>query len=186
MDITLLIGIVIAVVVLGLAVWFWWHARSRQLLKQRFGPEYGRAVQEYGNESKAVSALGKRQERISKYTIRPLSSREREEFESKWRNTQGRFVDDPRSAVREADALICRLMESRGYPMADFDHRAEDISVDHPHVVQNYRAAHNIAVADAGGKASTEDLRKALVCYRALFAELLETQPGHTGREVHA
>ena len=98
----------------------------------------------------------------------------------------GAFVDDPRAAVKEADRLVCRLMETRGYPMADFDRRTEDISVDHPHVVQNYRAAHAIAQADAQGKASTEDLRRAVVCYRALFADLLETQPAITGREVHA
>ena len=156
------------------------------MLKECFGPEYDRALRQYGDESKAVAALGKRQERTSKYKIRPLSSGERQEFEANWRKTQTLFVDDPRRAVRDADALVCRLMETRGYPMADFDRRAEDVSVDHPHVVQNYRAAHNIAVADGAGKASTEDLRRAVVCYRALFADLLETELAPTGSEVHA
>ncbi len=186
MDAAVLIGAIIVLAVLALAGWFWWQERNRRVLRQRFGPEYERAVHDYGGESKAVSALGKRQERMSHYKIRPLSSRERQEFETGWRQTQALFVDDPRRAVRDADALVCRLMETRGYPMADFERRAEDISVDHPHVVQNYRAAHNIAVADAAGKANTEDLRRAVVCYRALFAELLENEPAPMGREAHA
>jgi hypothetical protein len=186
-DTAVLVGVLIVVAVAAVAVWFWWQDRNRRSLKERFGPEYDRAVRDHGGESKAVSALGKRQERTSKYKIRPLSSRERQEFESNWRATQTLFVDDPRRAVRDADALVCRLMETRGYPMADFERRAEDISVDHPHVVQNYRAAHNIAVSDAAGKANTEDLRRAVVSYRALFAELLEHEPAApTGREVHA
>jgi hypothetical protein len=186
MDTTLLIAIGIAVIALGLAAWFWWQMHSRHKLKDRFGPEYDRAVRDYGSESKAVSALGKREERTRQYTIRALSERERQEFETRWRDTQACFVDDPRAAAREADALVNRLMEARGYPMTDFDHRAEDVSVDHPHVVQNYRTAHAIALADSAGKASTEDLRRAFVCYRALFSELLETQSTPTGREVHA
>ena len=186
MDTALLIGIVVAIVALALVGWLWWQSRNRQMLKARFGPEYDRAVREYGDESKAASALAKRQERTTQYKIRPLSSREREEFESNWRKTQAMFVDDPRGAVRDADALVCRLMETRGYPMGDFDRRAEDISVDHPHVVQNYRAAHKIALADAAGEANTEDLRRAVVCYRALFAELLDTEPAASGREAHA
>lgn len=186
MDINIVLAIVVAVVLLAVVGWVLWQMRTRQVIKERFGPEYERAVKEYGDESKAVSELGKRQQRISKYHIRALTNREREEFESRWRETQARFVDNPRDAVREADELVSRLMETRGYPMSDFDRRAEDVSVDHPHVVQNYRAAHNIAVADASGKSSTEDMRRALVCYRALFDELLETQPTPTGHEAHA
>jgi len=186
MDTMSLITLVLAVIVLSAAGWFAWHTHNRKMLKDRFGPEYDRAVRQYGNETKAVSALGKRQQRLSKFTIRPLSDREAQEFESKWRDTQAHFVDDPRGAVRDADALVSRLMDTRGYPMADFDRRAEDISVDHPRVVQNYRAAHNIAVEDARGTSSTEDLRRAFMCYRALFAELLETKPARSGQEVHA
>lgn len=187
MDTPVLIAILVAVLAIAAAAWFWWQARSRHMMKERFGPEYERTVREYGDESKAVTALGRRQERISKYNIRALSARERQDFANNWRAVQGRFVDEPRIAVRDADALVCRLMETRGYPMSDFDRRAEDISVDHPHVVQNYRAAHKVATADAAGVASTEDLRRALVCYRALFDELLEDQPPAAhGNEVHA
>jgi ABC-type nickel/cobalt efflux system permease component RcnA len=185
-DAPVMLGVIVAVLVLAAAAWFMWHTHNRQQLKQHFGPEYDRVVREYGSESKAESALAKRTERAHKYKIRPLSERERGEFQSSWQSTQARFVDDPRAAVKEADRLVCRLMETLGYPMTDFDRRTEDISVDHPHVVQNYRTAHAIAQADAQGKASTEDLRRAVVCYRALFADLLETQPTTTGREVHA
>ena len=186
MDTALFIGVLVLVVALGVATWLWSQRRSRHRLKERFGPEYERAVRELGTESKAAAALERRQERISSYKIRPLTTREREDFESRWRSTQTLFVDDPRGAVRDADVLVCRLMETRGYPMTDFDRRAEDISVDHPHVVQNYRAAHNIALADAAGQASTEDLRRAVVCYRALFSELLDTNYAPVGQEAHA
>jgi hypothetical protein len=185
-DTALFIGVLVLVVALGIATWLWSQRRNRHILKQRFGPEYERALRDHGTESKAAAALERRQERISSYKIRPLSTRERQEFETHWRSTQTLFVDDPRGAVRDADALVCRLMETRGYPMADFERRAEDISVDHPHVVQNYRAAHNIALADAAGGASTEDLRRAVVCYRALFSELLESDYAPVGREAHA
>ena len=186
MDTAAVAILVIALVILGAGAWFAWHSYNRKMLKQRFGPEYQRAVRDYGTESKAESALTKRTQRLKNYTIRPLTQREHDEFASGWRNTQARFVDDPRRAVREADTLVCRLMETRGYPMTDFDQRAQDVSVDHPHVVQNYRAAHKIAVADSGEKVSTEDLRRALVHYRALFDELLQTQPASTRHEVHA
>jgi hypothetical protein len=186
METTSLITLMLGVLLIAAAAWYAWHMHSRKALKDQFGPEYAQAIRKYGDESKAVSALGKRQQRLSKYTIRPLSAREAQQFESEWRDTQAHFVDDPRGAVSEADALVCRLMETRGYPMVDFDRRAEDLSVDHPHVVQNYRAAHDIAVADQRGKSSTEDLRKAFVCYRALFAYLLQTQTATPIREVHA
>ena len=100
-----------------------------------------------------------------------------DEMRTRWESVQAGFVDDPSSAIREADSLVCEVMHLRGYPMADFDHRTEDLSVDHPHVVRNYRAAHEIAVMQTEGRASTEDLRRAMVHYRQLFDELLETQP---------
>ena len=142
-DTTLFIALLLVIAAIAAAGWLWWQNHNRYALKKRFGPEYDRAVREYGDDSKAAAALAERQERTSQYHIRPLSARERQEFEAEWRKTQTLFIDDPRAAVRDADALVCRLMETRGYPMSDFAHRAEDISVDHPHVVQNYRAAHD-------------------------------------------
>ena len=187
METILLLVLVLAVVAAGVIAWSRWRNRRREALKRHFGPEYGRTVQEVGSETKALDVLEARAKRARAYRIRTLSERERNDFAVSWRNTQAHFVDDPRSALREADLLVCRLMEARGYPMADFDRRAEDLSVDHPSVIQNYRMAHKIALADADGKASTEDLRRAFVCHRALFAELLEDQPNNPSqREVHA
>jgi len=186
-EMIVLVVVVLAIVAAAVIGWSFWRGKRRETLKRHFGPEYGRAVQEHGSESKAIDALEARAKRARNYRIRHLSDRERTDFTASWRNTQAQFVDDPRGALREADTLVCRLMEARGYPMADFDRRAEDLSVDHPTVIQNYRMAHKVALADADGQASTEDLRRAFVCHRALFAELLEEQPNNPSqREVHA
>src|SRR5689334_15913435 len=111
-DAPVMLGVIVAILVLAAAAWFMWHTHHRQQLKHQFGPEYDRVVREYGSESKAESALEKRAERARKYKIRPLSERERGEFASSWQVTQARFVDDPRAAVRDADRLVCRLMET--------------------------------------------------------------------------
>jgi hypothetical protein len=180
------VGTIIAIAVMALLAWFAWRSYRRHSLQHRYGPEYARAVHDYGSDDRAVSALEKREERLRKYRLRALSRREQEQFAVKWRNTQARFVDDPRGSVREADQLMCQVMETRGYPMADFERRAEDLSVQYPRVVDNYRAAHRIALADVDGKASTEDLRRAFVCYRELFADLLDSDKQTARDEVHA
>jgi len=113
-----------------------------------------------------------------------LTNEERPRFTEAWRREQSRFVDEPRVAVGNADRLVGDVMRVRGYPMAEFEQRAADISVDHPQVVENYRAAHNIAMRDSGGEATTEDLRQAMVYYRALFVELLE-EPALEPQEAH-
>jgi hypothetical protein len=115
----------------------------------------------------------KRTERVEQLKLRPLAPADRSRFEQSWQADQARFVDDPRGAVREADHLVTELMQARGYPVADFEQRAADISVDHPHVVERYRAAHDIAGRDVRNEANTEDLRNAIVHFRALFQELL-------------
>jgi len=120
--------------------------------------------------------LEERQKRVAKYHIRPLTQEERETFAAKWRKTQEHFVDDPRDAVAQADALITEAMSTRGYPMADFDQRAADLSVDHPVVCENYRLAHDIAMRNSEGSASTEELRKAMQHYRNLFEHVLDTR----------
>jgi hypothetical protein len=131
-------------------------------------------VRESGPQ-RAEAALLDREKRVKEFPIRELSADERERFVSEWRIVQSRFVDDPRGAVAEADLLVDRLMQARGYPTTNFEQRAADISVTHPRVVDNYRAAHQIAVRHREGQASTEDLRNAIIYYRSLFDDLLET-----------
>jgi hypothetical protein len=170
---SLLILIVAVIVAAAVTVYMLREQRSKQL-RSRFGPEYDRVLHEHGTRTKAEEALAGRQRRVEKIHIRPLAPQERDRFAVQWHDTQLRFVDDPAGAIREADRLVYEVMLARGYPMSNFEHRAEDISVDHPNVVHNYRSAHEIAMHDEKGQASTEDLRKALVYYRDLFDELVE------------
>jgi len=146
-------------------------------LRERFGPEYERTVTEKGDTGRAEGELTARQKRVSQLDIRPLTADEGRSFNDEWWAVQARFVDDPSTAVRDADALVGRVMEARGYPVGDFDQRSADVSVDHPTVVEHYRAAHDIALRHAQGQASTEDLRQAMVNYHALFIELLGEPP---------
>lgn len=172
---------VIAVLVVILAVI--WKRRRAVTLRQNFGPEYERVVREQG-AARAESILLERQQRVEKFPLRTLAVDEREHFISEWRVVQSRFVDDPAGAVDEADTLVTRLMQFRGYPMSDFEQRAADISVHYPRVVENYRAAHEVALRHRRGEATTEDLRNSMIYYRTLFDELLETGSVHVKREV--
>ena len=179
-DILLIVVIVIVALV---ALLFWSRSRRSADLKSRFGPEYGRTVDQLGDEAKAEKVLAERQKRVSSYTIKPLPPEMRDHFVNTWRNVQAQFVDDPKYAVTRADDLLGEVMGARGYPVRDFDQRAEDLSVDHPEVVQNYRSAHDIALRHSRGEASTEDLRTAMIHYRALFDDLVnEPEPGATAR----
>jgi hypothetical protein len=148
--------------------------KKSQRLQRRFGPEYGRAVDEMGDRTKAESELEAREKRVGQLTITPLSPSDAARFTQAWSAMQGRFIDNPKGVVVDADRLVRELMLKRGYPMGDFERRAADISVDHPAVVENYRAAQAIAVRDERGEADTEELRKAVVHYRTLFDELLQ------------
>lgn len=161
--------IVLAVIVIGL----WWYSQQRRRgqLRDQFGPEYDRAVRERGGEGAAAKELERRQQRVNALDIKPLDPQVRNRFSQEWRTVQAHFVDDPQTAVAEADRLVGEVMQTRGYPVGDFEQRAADISVDHPQVVENYRSAHDIAQRD--GQATTEDLRKAMVHYRGLFEDLL-------------
>jgi hypothetical protein len=169
---------VIAIVVVLVAAVTVWMAlnRRRAHLKARFGPEYERVVHETGSPSRAETLLESRRARVEKYHIRPLTPDEHIRFSKSWRAAQARFVDDPAGAVADADTLVGDLMRTRGYPMSDFDRRAEDLSVDHPVVISHYRAAHDVATRHARGGVSTEELRQGLVHYRALFEDLLEVR----------
>jgi hypothetical protein len=182
-----LIALAVAVV-LVVAVVAWLYLRRRRTttaeLRQRFGPEYEQAVREHGSERSAEAQLANREKRVEKLNIRNLDPTERERFSGQWHSLQSRFVDDPKGAVTEADELVSSLMQTRGYPVADFDQRAADISVDHPRVVANYRSAHEIALRLGKGDASTEDLRTAMIHYRSLFEELVQVPTAVEIKEV--
>ena len=174
MDQGTMIAIVVAVLVLAAIGWLVWQRQRSEQLKSRYGPEYARTVNELGDTRRAESELIKRQERVAALDIRPLSAEMQNRFQQQWRAVQTRFVDDPKAAVTDADALVEDAMRTRGYPVSDFDQRAADLSVHHPRVVENYRAARDIAHRHRRGEATTEDLRQAMVYYRGLFQDLLE------------
>jgi len=181
--------IVIAVTVLVIiAVVAWLYARKRRGtragLRQKFGTEYDRAVLAHGSERKAEAMLVDREKRIEKLNIRDLDAMEYERFSKQWQSVQSRFVDSPKGAVAEADELVTSVMKVRGYPVAEFDQRAADISVDHPRVVENYRSAHEIALRVGKDAATTEDLRTVMIHYRSLFDELVQMPPVIERKEV--
>ena len=176
-----LILIIIALILVVTAFQMSRRRRQSEQLHERFGPEYDRTVSEYGSQDRAEADLIARKERVEGLNLRPLSPADRARFTEAWRATQARFVDEPAAATADADRLITDLLRVRGYPVGDFDRRAADISVNYPHVVENYRAAHAISLASAQGQASTEDLRNAMIHYRALYDELLEpSEPERT------
>lgn len=166
--------IVIAIVAVGLAIagWAYMQWRSRNL-RERFGPEYERTVEERGGRMKAEAELRAREKRVEKFDTRPLQPDERAAFIERWRGVQAQFVDDPGAAITAADRLLGEVMAKCGYPVTDFEQRAADLSVEHPEVVENYRAAHAIAVKHEQGKADTEDLRQAMIHCKALFGDLV-------------
>ncbi len=181
-DPRLIIGIIVFVVIVAIviAIVVYQRKKNAERLRNRFGSEYDRAVLERGSERNAQAALAAREERVSHIQIRDLAPAERERFISDWQVVQSRFVDHPRASVIEADDLVASLMNARGYPVADFEQRAADISVNHPRVVENYRAAHAIAQRLAGNEATTEEMRTAMLQYRALFDELLQVNTNAT------
>ena len=174
MDTGLLVAILVVLILLALLAIFAGRQRRSRKLQDTFGPEYDRTVEEAGDRRAAETELQERTERRAGFDIVPLEPEAHARYIEAWRNTQAQFVDEPVEATREADRLITSVMRDRGYPVDDFEQRAADISVDHPQVVDDYRAAHAIAAANDRSEASTEDLRQALVHYRSLFEELLE------------
>lgn len=174
MSTTALIIVAVIIVLLAIGLFFFWQRRRTQNLQEQFGPEYKHAVDQYGDQRKAEAELAAREKRVRKLEIRALEPAE-----------QSRFAEDePSQAVRDADALVKEVMQARGYPVGDFEQRAADVSVDHPNLVINYRAAHDIAARNNSGNATTEDLRQALVHYRSLFEELLEPTETATRKEA--
>ena len=184
--IAMLVAVVIVLVAIAIAgaAWIYIHSRRTKELRSRFGPEYDRTVRTEGTNRQAERVLAEREKRVQQFEIKPLAERERRNFALAWEQQQAYFVDQPRDAVRNADKLVTEVMKVRGYPMADFEQRAADVSVDHPVVVENYRVAHRIALGDGEHPASTEELREAMIHYRALFADLLHDGGSYPVREV--
>jgi hypothetical protein len=178
---SILIAGAVAAALIALAVWFLYRKKQSKRLQVRFGPEYGRTVEHLGSQTRAESELKTRERRVERLDIVALTPLEAARFSGAWNALQGRFVDNPQNVVVQADQLVRELMLKRGYPMGDFEHRAADMSVDHPAVVHNYRAAQAIAVRGERGQANTEELRQAVVHYRALFDELLEVKEATLG-----
>ncbi len=166
------IAIVAIIIVAAIATLVFLRSRTKRL-QTRFGPEYNRTVEETGNRYKAEAKLQQLEKRVERYPIRPLSLAERDRFQQSWRAVQAEFVDDPIRALTEADQILGQAMSACGYPMSDFEQRAQEISVDHAIVVEHYRSGHDIVVRQSQGKATTEELRQAMINYRALFDELM-------------
>lgn len=176
----IVIAVGAAVVIAALASTSW-KARRTKTLQERFGPEYDRVSEEADSRRDAEAELLERTKRREELEIRPLDPDARERYLIRWDEVQARFVDDPEEAVGSADQLIQAVMRERGYPIDDFEQRAADLSVDHPEVVGHYRSAHAIATDGDTGDARTEDLRRAMMHYRALFQELLVAEPDREG-----
>lgn len=178
--------VLMVVAAIGAAIFLYMRDRRTKQLRDRFGPEYSRAVNEAGDRQRAEAALERRAKRVKSFAVHPLSPEESGHYTSLWRRIQAEFVDNPRDAVTHADALLEEVMAARGYPVSDFEQQAADLSVHYPTVVQNYRAAHDIALRHRRGEAGTEDLRQAMISYRSLFEELVaETLPEpHQPREI--
>ncbi len=171
----MVIGIVVAAAVLLVAAALL-RTRRTQKLKSRFGPEYERTVESADSRRAGEADLRAREARHREFELRDLDPAAADRYRDEWQRTQAEFVDDPPAAITAADLLIQRVMRDRGYPVEDFEQRAADLSVDHPDVVDNYRSAHSIAVSSSHGKATTEELRRAMKRYRSLFSELVETR----------
>jgi hypothetical protein len=168
--------IVVAVLVAVAIAWIAVQRQRTNRLTEQYGPEYQRTVDSAGDQREAERDLDARAERVKGFELRALSADESNRYLASWKESQAHFVDDPAGAISQADVLVQEVMQARGYPMTDFEQRAADISVDHPRVLDEYRAAHNIAERHATAGVETEDLRQAMVHYRALFDDLLETE----------
>ncbi len=170
------VALVAVLVIAGILIWVFSRRRHMAQLREHFGPEYDHTVEAMGDERKAIAELEERQKQVGALDIKPLSIVQRDRFLSQWRGIQTNFVDDPRQSIVSADQLIQEVMQVRGYPVTDFEQQAAVLSVHYPKVVSNYRAAHEIAEKNAQGQADTEELRQAMVYYRSLFEDLLETE----------
>jgi hypothetical protein len=175
-QITVAVVVLCLVVAIALGIYIKYRKTRTLGFRERFGTEYDRAVVTHGSSQKAETKLANRETRVESLKIRDLGATERERFVAEWQMVQSRFVDHPKAAVIEADDLINALLLSRGYPQAGFEQRAADVSVSYPVVMENYRLANAIAVRPGRDEATTEELRTAMIQYRAIFDELLQTK----------
>jgi hypothetical protein len=180
-QVLLVVAVVVVLALVGAGIWAYYRTQRSRRLKSQFGPEYDRTVEQLRNRDAAEAELQQRQQRVERYRIVALSSSECSHYQESWKAVQSRFVDDPPGAVEQANDLINEVMKKRGYPVSTFEQAAADLSVDHPDVVSNYRAASRIAETNRRRAAKTEELRQAFVYYRALFTDLLE-DAGSRGR----
>jgi hypothetical protein len=180
MDPWLIIVLILVVLVVVAAIWYAVQTNRRKQLQNTFGPEYDRAVADTGNRADAEKELREREKRHAELELKPLSAESTATYSAAWEEVQIQFVDNPDQAVATADSLTTKLIAERGYPTGDYDDRLANLSVEHAETLQHYRDAHEISQRSSNGEASTEDLRQALVHYRALFADLLGTEPVKT------
>ena len=177
-----LVGLVLLAAIL---IWLAVRNRNTTKLREKFGDEYDRTVEEKGRRSAAEAALEEREKRVAELDIRPLTPQQRDDAVREWREVKAIFVESPVEAVLHADRLLSRIMQARGYPMADFDRRYEDLTVEHSEVARHYREGHEITVRHEEGKASTEDLRQAMIHFEALFDDLVnEVTDEHEMRDL--
>ena len=177
-----LVGLVLLAAIL---IWLAVRNRNTTKLREKFGDEYDRTVEEKGRRSAAEAALAEREKRVGELDIRPLTPQQRDDAIREWREVKAIFVESPVEAVLHADRLLSRIMQARGYPMADFDRRYEDLTVEHSEVARHYREGHEITVRHEEGKASTEDLRQAMIHFEALFDDLVnEVTDEHEMRDL--
>jgi hypothetical protein len=183
-TIIIVVAVLVAVAAIAAACWMYLQMKQTKRLRSRFGPEYDRLKAVEGNRGRTEKALHEREMRVEGLNLVTLSPDDRDRFAGAWQQEQAGFVDDPRTAVANADKLLTEVMTARGYPMSDFEQRAADISVDHSLVVKNYRIAHDIALRDTGEETSTEELRTALLHYRMLFEDLLEVHVAEPEKQM--
>jgi len=172
-QVLIIAAAIIGIILIALGAWYFIRQKRSEKLRERFGPEYHHTVETLKNRNVAESELREREKRVSQFHIVPLPPAECARYQHSWMAIQSQFVDHPETAVANANQLVREVMERRGYPLSSFEQSAADLSVDHPAVVENYRAAHRISERSQRGAADTEELRQALVYYRALFQDLL-------------
>ena len=171
----IIVFVVVVLVIVGLVLGpiFFARRKKSEKFQEKFGPEYDRTVKVMGNEKKAQTELNNRQKHVETLDIHPLTQIEHDRYLADWTSVQSKFVDEPGQAIVDADRLIMEVMQKRNYPVSDFEQRAADVSIQYPALVSNYRDARVIALKNNDHKASTEELRQAMIYYRSLFAELL-------------